>query len=111
VGLQTDSKVFCVGQCFNRQSLRELPVEYSSGKVATTPGNDKCPLAFSCCSKTKPGTERSILFLIMDCGVFCTLVNAHIANQVYVAIHMTMDGIKRESSLSRKLNNQYYANK
>ena len=61
----------------------------------TTPGNDNCSLAFSCCSKTKPGTERSILFLIMDCGVFCTLANAHIANKVYVAIHMTMDGIKR----------------
>ena len=62
----------------------------------TTPGTAKCPLAFSCCSKTISGTERSILFLIMDCGVFCTLlVNAHIANKVYVAIHMTMDGIKR----------------
>ena len=31
----------------------------------------------------------------MDCGVFCTLANAHIANEVDVAIHMTMDGIKR----------------
>ena len=37
--------------------------------ILTTPDGDKSPLAFSCCSKTKTGTERSIPISIRDCGV------------------------------------------
>jgi len=56
-----------------------LPYEYcsygtrTSWPTTTTPRGDKFALAFSCCNKTKPGTEQSILILIIDCGVFCTL--------------------------------------